>query len=85
MIKILLQAPPYLISNLKRKLINHVLEQSTIKSRRKMLIKHKPTLLSTKLAEVPLKINYLYQTLETMNNSERTKDLHPCHPEVSRW
>ncbi len=80
MIKILLQAPPYIISNLKRKLINHVLEQSTIKSRRKMLVKHKPTLLSTKLAEIPLKINYLYQALEIINNSERTKRLTSMSP-----
>jgi hypothetical protein len=41
MIKIILQAPPQIISNLKRKLIGHihVLEQDTIKSRRKMLVK----------------------------------------------
>ncbi len=80
MIKILLQAPPYIISNLKRKRINHVLEQSTIKSRRKRLVKHKTTLLSTKLAEIPLKINYLYQALEIINNSERTKRLTSMSP-----
>ena len=41
MIKTILQAPPQIISNLKRKLIGHihVLEQDTIKSRRKMLVK----------------------------------------------
>ncbi len=40
MIKTILQAPPQVISNLKRKLIGHihVLEQATIKSRRKMLV-----------------------------------------------
>ncbi len=41
MIKIILQAPPQTISNLKRKLINHthVLKQTEIKSRRKVLAK----------------------------------------------
>ena len=41
MIKTILQAPPQIISNLKRKLIDHihVLEQDTIKSKRKMSVK----------------------------------------------
>ena len=41
MIKTILQAPPQIISNLKRKLIGHihVLEQADTKSRRKILAK----------------------------------------------
>ncbi len=48
MIKTILQAPPQIISNLKRKLIGHihVLEQDTIKSRRKNVSQNKNTLLS---------------------------------------
>jgi hypothetical protein len=49
MIKILLQEPPHNLRNLKRNSINqlHVLEQITIKSRRKCCSSEiKPTLLS---------------------------------------
>ncbi len=58
MIKIILQAPPQTISNLKRKLINHihVLEQTEINSKRKMLPKTSQHSCQ-KIAEVKSKIH----------------------------
>jgi hypothetical protein len=72
-IKIPLQASPKIISNLKRKLINHihVLEQTEIKSKRKMLAKtsqhycQKYSLKSNKKNP--------YQTFETMNTARKKK------------
>jgi hypothetical protein len=56
MIKTLLQAPPQIISNLKRKLIGHiyVLQASYNQIKKKNVIKNKTTLLSKIIAEVKL-------------------------------
>ena len=84
MIKIILQAPPQIISNLKRKLINHmhVLEQTEIKSKRKML---------AKTSQHSCQKYSLTSNQKSMSNfwnhehSKETKeDSLPCHPEVSR-
>ena len=81
MIKTILQAPPQIISNLKRKLIGHihVLEQNTIKSRRKMLVEQANITVKI-FAEVKIKIKHPYQTFEIMDTARKQKKLTSISP-----
>ena len=86
MIKTLLQAPPQIISNLKRKLIGHiyVLQASYNQIKKKNVIKNKTTLLSKIIAEVKLKSFIYIKLWEPWIQRERKRNSRPCHPEVSR-
>ncbi len=87
MIKTLLQAPPQIISNLKRKLIGHiyVLRASYNQIKKKNVIKNKTTLLSKIIAEVKSKSIIYIKLCKPWIQRESKRNSRPCHPEVSCW